>query len=88
MTHTTTTFRAAYLRFAHGGTTVLTGPEHAHFDDAALRAEARAEADRMGIVRDDYYPNLSPEEFRNCLQIGSASEGDKGQYYGHDGKYE
>ena len=88
MTYTTTTFRAAYLRFAHGGTTVLTGPEHAHFDDAALRAEARAEADRMGIVGDDGYPTLSPEEFRNCLQIGSASEGHKCQYYGHDGKYE
>lgn len=83
MTHIETTFRAAYLRFAHGGTTVLTGPEHAHFDDAALRTEAHAEANRVGIVGDDY-PKLSPEEFRNCLQIGSASEGDKGHYYGHD----
>ena len=88
MTHTTTTFRAAYLRFAHGATTVLTGPEHAHFDDAALRAEARGEADRMGIVGDDDYPTLSPEEFRNRLQTGSASEGDKGQCYGHDCKHE
>jgi hypothetical protein len=41
-------FRAAYVRSTDCN---LTGPEHAHLDDAALLAEAVREARRMGIMR-------------------------------------
>ena len=44
------TYRAAILFSAdRQGSTVLTGPEHASLDEAALRAEAQREIDRAGI---------------------------------------
>lgn len=46
----TCTYRAAYwLSDDRQGEIVLTGPEHAHLDDDALEAEARAEAEREGV---------------------------------------
>ena len=43
------TYRAAYWQSANGQSEmVLTAPEHAHLDDEALIAEARAELVRSG----------------------------------------
>lgn len=74
---TETTYRACYRTTSDGqGETVLTGPEHASWDDDALIAEAIAEAERAGIVSadadpdDDHDPSLSYEQLRAGLQIG------------------
>jgi len=47
------TYRAAYWTDGHGGELVLTAPEHAHLSDEELLAEARAEAERVGLDLSD-----------------------------------
>jgi len=42
-------FRAAYWTDGKGAEVRLTGPEHAHLSDEDLLAEARAEAERVGL---------------------------------------
>ena len=65
----TTTYRACYYLTADlQGETVLTGPEHAHLSDDALRAEAAAEAERAGIIGDA--PGITTGELRDGLRIG------------------
>ena len=47
------TYRAAYWTDGQGGELVLTAPEHAHLSDEELLAEARAEAERVGLDLSD-----------------------------------
>ncbi|MBM11779.1 MAG: hypothetical protein CL759_06860 [Chloroflexi bacterium] len=69
------TYRACYIReTATNGECVLTGPEHAHLDDAALRAEAMAEATRAGLYRDDDPDCPTREAIAALLEIGDWTE--------------
>ena len=71
-----TTYRAAYLNFPQSAGVVLTQPEHAGLDDAALRAEALAEAHRAGMIaaEPDDAGRITEEQFADLLQIGDWKE--------------
>jgi uncharacterized protein YdgA (DUF945 family) len=65
-----TTFRACYFQTAdHQGEILLTEPEHAGLDDAALEAEAEAFAERAGLLGDSA-PRLTLDELRAGLVVG------------------
>ncbi|POB12187.1 hypothetical protein [Sulfobacillus sp. hq2] len=63
-------YRAAYLVYPDSGEMVLTGPEHADYPDAALRAEALAEAYRADLIGPEW-PRVSVEDFHRYLTIGA-----------------
>jgi hypothetical protein len=69
---TTTTYKAAFYLppTGNGSGVVLTGPEHEHLTDDELRAEAHAEALRLGLIGAD--PDLQVDDgtFRDRLQVG------------------
>jgi len=69
------TYRACYIgETATSGECRLTGPEHAHLDDDALRAEAMAEAGRAGLYCDEDPDYLTRGELAALLEIGDWTE--------------
>lgn len=72
----TTTYRAAYLNFPQSAGVVLTRPEHAGMDDAALRAEALAEAHRASMIaaEADDASRITEAQFADLLLIGDWKE--------------
>lgn len=72
-----TTYRAAYYYTPEMNSAGinLTLPEHAHFDDEALTAEALAEAKSLGLIGLDADANqITEEEFFEGLHIGDWTE--------------
>lgn len=67
------TYRAAIYLAPDGYELRLTGPEHAHLDDAALLAEAMQEARRTGLVGDAWH-YIPDEELAARLIIGEWTE--------------
>ena len=71
-----TTYRAAYWIAPNGQSDIrLTRPEHQRLDDEAMRAEARAEAIRTGLIGDDADANqITEAQFFDGLRIGQYTE--------------
>ena len=74
-----TTYTAAYITI-NGHSTILTGPEHANSPEHVLRDEARAEAERAGIIdldaktAEEAFPAITLAKFNESLEIGEWRE--------------
>ena len=66
-------YRAAYYAVAQSAGVVMTAPEHAEWSDAALTAEATAEAHRAGLIGVGEN-QVSEEGFLADLRIGVWKE--------------